>query len=125
MQATSQERSYGALAHAAPMVAGLIPFGSLAVALALWWWHRRSRYVVRHAQASINFQLSMLLYYGLGLGYVHVYAVFGLTLLLSSVVFETVSIVLAARRARAGGYYEYRLCLQFVKLGRAGVEGRA
>lgn len=117
---TAAERQCGALTHTASMYAGLIPFGSLVVALALWWWKRESPYVVRHARSSINFQLSMLVYYGLGIGYVYVYAAFGLILLASSAVFETVSIVQAARRAKAGQYYDYRYTLHFVKDGKSG-----
>ena len=83
--------------------------------LAVWWLKRESVFVDRHARASINFQLSMTLYYGLALGYVYVYVGFGLALLLASGVFETISMVLAARRAKAGKYYQYRMCLQFLK----------
>lgn len=117
---TAVERHCGALTHAAPMYAGLIPFGSLIVALALWWWKRESPYVARHARSSINFQLSMLIYYGLGIGYVYVYAAFGLILLASSAVFETISIVQATRRAKAGQHYDYCFTLRFVKDGKVG-----
>ena len=90
IQTTAAERTCGALTHAAPIYAGLIPFGSLVVPLALWWWNRESVYVATHARASINFQITMLVYYGIGIGYVYVYAVFGLTLLVASALFETV-----------------------------------
>ncbi len=120
IQSTAAERNYGALTHAAPIWAGLIPFGGLVVPLALWWWKRESLYVAMHARASINFQITMLICYGIGIGYVYVYAVFGLTLLVASALFETVSIIRAARRAKAGAYYEYRLCVQFVKQGHGG-----
>ena len=114
IESTAAERTCGALTHAAPLV----------VVLALWWWQRRSVYVTTHARASVNFQITMLIYYGLGIGYVHVHAVFGLTLLVSAALLEAVSVVLAARRAKAGGYYEYRLCLQVVKGGRKGDDRR-
>ena len=107
VESTAAERNYGALAHAAPLV----------VVLALWWWKRESVYVTTHVRASVNFQLTMLVCYGLGIGYAHVHSVFGLTLLVSSALLEAVSVVLAARRAKAGGYYEYRMCLRFVKQG--------
>ena len=100
----------------APFVGSLLPFfGSFVVTLAVWWLKRESVFVDRHARASINFQLSMTVYYGLALGYVYVYVGFGLALLLASGVFETISMVLAARRAKAGKYYQYRMCLQFLK----------
>ena len=105
IESTAAERTYGALAHAAPLV----------VVLVLWWWKRGSVYVTTHARAAVNFQITMLVYYGLGIGYVYVYSVFGLTLLLSSALLEAVSVLVAARRAKAGEYYEYRMCLTFVR----------
>ena len=105
IESTAAERTYGALTHAAPLV----------VVLALWWWKRGSVYVATHARASVNFQITMLVYYGLGIGYVYVCSVFGLTLLLSSALLEAVSVLVAARRAKAGEYYEYRMCLTFVR----------
>jgi len=114
---TAAERSYGSAAHLSSLVwGGVIPvLGSFVVTLLLWWWMRESAFVVRHARASINFQLSMTVHYTLALGYVFVSVSFGMLLLASAMIFETVSIVRAARRAKAGEYYQYRLCLEFVK----------
>ena len=112
----ASERSYGAAAHVAPLVWGnVVPvFGSFAVTLLVWWWMRESAFVTKHARASINFQLSMTLHYLLAFGYVFVSLSFGLALLAAAAIFETVSAVRAAKMAKAGQYYRYRLCLQFV-----------
>ena len=83
--------------------------------LAVWWLQRDSLFVVRHARASLNFQLSMTVYYCFALGYVFVYVFFGLALLVSLMAFEWVSMLKAARRAEAGGYYRYRMCLTFLR----------
>ena len=85
------ERSCGAAAHVASLVWGnVVPvFGSLAVTL----------------------------HYVLAFGYVFVCLGFGAALLAAAAVFETVSTVRAARRAKAGEYYRYRMCLEFVKDG--------
>ena len=116
---STAERNYGAAAHVAPLVWGnVVPvLGSFAVTLLVWWWMRESAFVVRHARASINFQLSMVVHYTLAFGYVFVSVSFGLTLLASAMIFETVSIMRAARRARSGEHYQYRMCLEFVKGG--------
>ena len=113
---TTRERKFGAVAHIGPKVGEVIPvFGSFLVTLAVWWLHRDSPFVERQARASINFQLSMTLYYCFALGYVFVYMTFGLLFLLGLMAFEWVSMVKAARRAEAGGYYRYRMCLTFLK----------
>ena len=113
---TAEERNYGAAAHMGSFVGNVVPvFGSFAVTLLVWWWMRESAFVDRHARASINFQLSMTVYYVLALGYVYVSVGFGLLLLLSSVIFEAVSIVVATRKAKAGKLYQYRMCMEFVR----------
>ena len=113
---TTRERKFGAAAHMGPKVGEVIPIvGSFLVPLVVWWLQRDSRFVVRHARASLNFQLSMTVYYCFALGYVFVYVFFGLALLVSLAAFEWVSMLKAARRAEAGGYYRYRMCLTFLK----------
>ena len=119
--ATQEERNLGAAVHMAPFIGGLIPgFGSFLVTVLVWWWKRESAFVAAHARASINFQLTMVVYYTLAFGYVFVSVAFGMTLLASSTIFETVQIVRAARRARAGEYCRYYMCLEFVKEVRRG-----
>ena len=118
------ERHFGALAHLSPFIGSLLPIvGSFVVTLVIWWLRRESAFVVAHARASINFQLTMTLYYLIGFAYVYVYVSFGLTLLLASAVFETVSVVRAARRAQAGRQYDYRLCVEFIKADKPGSGG--
>ena len=101
METTALERRCGALAHTAPLL----------VVLVVWWLKRGSVYVAAHARASVNFQITMLVFCGLGVGYVQVYSVFGLTILLSSFLLDTVSALMAARRALQGKHYEYRISL--------------
>ena len=114
---SAAERSYGAAAHMAPVAWGnVVPvLGSFAVTLLVWWWMRESGFVSKHARASINFQLSMTVHYTLAIGYVFVSLPFAVVLLTAAAIFETVSAIRAARRAHAGGYYRYRMCIEFVK----------
>ena len=113
---TLRECRFGAVVHLGHFAGSLIPFfGSFVVTVLDWWLHRDSRFVCRHARASLNFQLSMTVYYSFAFGYLYVFAPFGLVLLLSSAVFETLQAGVAARRAGIGGYYRYRMCIQFVK----------
>ena len=113
---TRRECKFGAVAHMGAKVGDVIPFvGSFLVTLAVWWLYRDSLFVERHARASLNFQLSMSIYYCFALGYVFVYVFFGAALLVSLMAFEWVSMLKAARRAEAGGYYRYRMCLTFLQ----------
>ena len=113
---TRRECKFGAEAHMGAKVGDVIPFvGSFLVTLAVWWFYRDSSFVERHVRASLNFQLSMSIYYCFALGYVFVYVFFGVALLVSLMAFEWVSMLKAARRAEAGGYYRYRMCLTFLQ----------
>ena len=113
---TTRERKFGAAAHIGAKVGEVIPFvGGFLVTLAVWWLQRDSLFVARHARASINFQLSMTVYYCVALGYVFAYLFLGVAMLVSLAAFEWVSMLKAARRAEAGGYYRYRMCLTFLK----------
>ena len=116
-QVSAVERSYGAAAHMAPVAWGnVVPvLGSFAVTLLVWWWMRESGFVSKHARDSINFQLSMTVHYTLAIGYVFVSLPFAALLLTAAAIFETVSAIRAARLAHAGGYYRYRMCIEFVK----------
>ena len=113
---TRRECKFGAIAHMGAKVGEVIPFvGSFLVTLAVWWLCRDSVFVERHARASLNFQLSMSIYYCVAVGYVFVYVFFGVALLVSLMVFEWVSMAKATLRAEAGGYYRYRMCLTFLQ----------
>ena len=113
---TRKECMFGAVAHMGAKVGEVVPvFGSLLVTLVVWWLQRDSVFVAQHARASINFQLSMTIYYCLAFGYVFVYVFFGLALLVSLMAFEWVSMLKASLRAGAGGHYQYRMCLTFLK----------
>ena len=113
---TRRECKVGAVAHMGAKVGEVVPFvGSFLVTLAVWWLYRDSLFVERHVRASLNFQLSMTVYYCIAFGYVFVYVFFGVALLVALMAFEWVSMVKAACRAEAGGYYQYRMCLKFLK----------
>ena len=113
---TARECKFGAVAHMGAKVGEVIPVvGSFLVTLVVWWLRRDSVFVAQHARASINFQLSMAVYYCFAFSYVFVYVFFGMALIMALIVFEWVSMLKAARRAEAGGYYRYRMCLTFLK----------
>lgn len=113
---TPRERKFGAVAHVGAKVGEVVPVvGSFLVTLAVWWLQRDSVFVAQHARASINFQLSMAVYYCFAFSYVFVYVFFGMALIMALIVFEWVSMLKATRRAAAGGYYQYRMCLTFLK----------
>ena len=116
-----RERRYGAAAHLGHFAGSLVPlFGSFAVTALVWWLFRDSPFVSRHARASLNFQLSMTVYYVFAFGYLYVFAPFGLALLVSWAVFETVQVAVAARRAGSGRHCRYRMCIRFVEDGTRG-----
>ena len=113
---TLRERNAGAVAHLSPIYGALVPvLGSVAVALLVWWRSGNSDFVERHAREAFNFQLTMVCCYGLGLAYLYVFALLGVVLLGATAAYETVVMYRAARWARAGRPYRYRLCCRFMR----------
>ena len=111
---TAQERTDSAVAHLASVYGGLVPVvGAIGVALLVLWRNADSDFVGRHARAAINFQLTMVIWYTLSLAYLYVFMALGAALLVGLTTYETVAMVRAARRARAGQPYTYRLSFAF------------
>ena len=112
---TARERTDSAVAHLSSVYGALVPVvGAIGVAVLVWWRNGDSAFVARHARAAINFQLTMILWYGLSLAYLYAFMALGAVLLVGLTTYETVAMWRAARRARAGEFYDYRLSFRFL-----------
>ena len=101
------------------MAAHLLAIPSAAVALAFLgplvvWLVKRSEdgFVEYHAREAVNFNLSVLVYFVIGV--VLSFVLIGLPLLLVLGVLWIVATVMAAVRASKGEYYRYPLTIRFV-----------
>jgi uncharacterized protein len=108
-----QERTWAMLAHLLSFAAAYVALGFIAPLVVMLVYGPRSAYVRGHAVESLNFNLSWLLY--AVIGFVLIFVVIGIPILIALGVAYVVLVVVASVRARDGQPYRYPLTIRFVK----------
>lgn len=107
-------RTFGMLAHLAAFSGFVIPFGHLLGPLLVWLIKREEHpFVDDQGRESFNFQLSMSLYYVIGV--VLLLVLIGFLVLPALVLFSIVVTMMGAIRANAGERFRYPLCIRFIR----------
>ncbi len=110
---TSEDRSWGMLAHIAALAGYLIPLGNIIGPLVVWAMKRDiSPFVDFHGKESINFQITMTIYVALSI--ILTLFVVGIVLLVAVGIFELIMIIVAAIKASNGEYFRYPLSIRFI-----------
>ncbi|GAB5524451.1 MAG: DUF4870 domain-containing protein [Roseivirga sp.] len=111
---TAKERPWVLGAHIGTLLGYTIAFGSFLVPLFIWLSKRdESELIASHAKASLNFQLSMLVY-GVIAAFLVLFIV-GIPLLIVIAIVNVVCVILATIEADKGGLYKYPLTIEFIK----------
>lgn len=111
---TAKERPWVLGAHIGTLLGYTLAFGSFLIPLFIWLSKRdESELIASHAKASLNFQLSMLLY-GV-IGAFLVLFLIGIPVLIVIAVTNVVCVILATIEADKGGLYKYPLTIEFIK----------
>jgi uncharacterized Tic20 family protein len=109
-----EARTLAMLGHLSAFSGFVIPFGHILGPLLIWLIKREDHpFVDDQAKEALNFQLSMSLYYLIGL--VLILALIGFLILPALVVFSIVVMIMGAIRANNGERYRYPLCIRFIK----------
>ena len=109
----AQERNWAVGGHVAGFAGWFIPFGNVLGPLIVWLIKRdQSAFVEEQAREALNFQITMLLYMGIGI--VLTFILIGFVLIPALVVFQAVVMVLAALRCSRGEGYRYPFTLRLV-----------
>ncbi len=115
---TQEERNWAGAAHLGAFVAAYVALGLLAPLIVLLAKGGQSPYVRRHAVESLNFQITILIWIGIGVVLTLVTLGVGLIIIgpvaLGVVVFYLVVVILAGVRALNGQDYRYPLTFRFV-----------
>ena len=118
---TSDERTWGVLAHAAALAGFVIPLGSILGPLLVWAIKKgESRFVAENGRQALNFQITWtLLVFGLGLLFVFLPPDPGSALLVFFFLGTVglawlVLVILAVVRTSDGEVYEYPLALDVI-----------
>ena len=110
--AEHSDRVYAMVTHLT-LLAGHV-FIMVLPALAMWVIRRRdSAFLDDHGKEAVNFQLSLLLYWGVAIVLSFVWV--GYILFVPIYILGLVGMVLGARAANRGEYFRYPMTLRFVR----------
>ncbi|TDF93843.1 DUF4870 domain-containing protein [Paenibacillus piri] len=105
---SSEDKTLALLSHILSLFVGFI------APLVIWLIKKdQSQYVAEQAKESLNFQISLLIYYFVA--WILTFLVIGLILLPALWVFSVIVVILAAVKANSGEMYRYPLTIRFVK----------
>ncbi len=114
MELTKEEKTYGMLSHLVSFAGYIIPLGNIIGPLVVWLLKKNeSSYVDYHGKESLNFQISILIYVVVSI--ILSFVLIGIPLLIALAIFDIVVVIIAAIRANDGEYYQYPLCIRFLK----------
>lgn len=111
----SSVRTWCVLAHALALVGFFVPIGGHIVGPLVVWLSKRddSPEIDAHGKASVNFQISMLIYNAIA-GLLCIVLV-GFVLLGVLHILNVIFVIIASIRAGDGKHYEYPLAIRFIK----------
>ena len=109
-----QARTWGMLCHLLAFAGFVIPFGHIIAPLIVWLIKKEeSAFVDAQGKESLNFQISMTIYFFVA-GILTLVAI-GVVLMVALAIFFIVMVILASVRANAGEKYRYPLTIRFLK----------
>lgn len=112
-QPSSNETTWAVVCHLAPL-ATVVPLGNIILPLVLMLTvGKESEFVRRNATESLNFQITMTIYWIVAI--VLCIVLIGLAVALALAVFQIVVMILAILAASRGEVYRYPLNIRFVK----------
>ena len=108
------ERMWGMFCHLSALAGFIIPFGNIIGPLVIYSLKKDEyAFVADQGKESLNFQISVLIYIGIGL--ITIVLLVGILFLIFIPLIAIILTVIAAVRANDGEYYRYPLCIRFVK----------
>lgn len=112
---TPSEQNWAMLCHLSAGFIYILPFGGhLLGPLAVWLYKGKSSPLVDdQGKESLNFQISMTIYYFAGA--IFIIALFGILLLAILHLFHLILTVVAAVKARGGERYRYPLTIRLIR----------
>ena len=113
-QSTIDDKQWAMICHLGGLAGFLFPLGNVIVPAVVWSMKRDgSELVDQHGKESLNFQLSILLYY-FGAGVLCIILI-GFLLLFAVFLFQVISIIKATMTADNGQFYRYPMTIRFIQ----------
>lgn len=111
---TSEESNMAFLAHLIAFSGFFVPFGGFLGPLVVWLTKKdESEYIDFHGKESVNFNLSMMIYFFISC--ILCLVIIGFFMLFALCIFRFVVTIIASIKAKDGEYYEYPLNLRLIK----------
>ncbi len=111
---SSEEKTFGMLAHLAALAGFIIPFGNLIGPLVIWLIKKdQSEWVDMQGKESLNFQISITIY-AIIAGILTI-IIIGLVLLIAVGVFSLVMIIIATIKVNNLEDFQYPLTIRILK----------
>lgn len=114
---TEEERNLAMAAHLLGFAGYIVPLGNIIAPLVLWQLKKDMPFVDYHGREAVNFQITITLYVAVAFVLILtlIGALIGVPMLFAVAVFALVMMIVAAIRARDGGYYQYPATLRLLK----------
>jgi uncharacterized Tic20 family protein len=110
---TPEERNWAVAAQLAGFAKYLIPFSNIAITFVIWLSKRdESRFIELHARESMNFQITMAIYWVVAI--ILSWVLIGYLLLVVLMAFDLVAVIMGALKASRGEPYRYPASLRLV-----------
>ena len=111
---TQDEKTFGMLAHLSALAVFLFPFGNFIGPLVIWLIKKdQSAWIDRQGKESLNFQISIAIYFIISA--ILMIVLIGFLLALAVSVFWFVMVIIAAVRVGNGEDFQYPLSIRFLQ----------
>ncbi len=111
---TESERNWAMFCHLSTFSGVIIPFGGIIGPLICWSSKKQdSKFVDDNGKQSINFQLSMLLYFIICIPLMFI--IVGILIAVALGILELVCVIIASIKAGKGEDYRYPLTIPFIQ----------
>jgi uncharacterized Tic20 family protein len=111
---SKDDRMWGMLCHFGAYGGHLIPFGNIIIPLIIWIVKREtSSFVDYHGKESLNFQITIFIYFTIA--FVLAFLLVGFLLMIPLWIFSLVMVLIAGMKANEGQLYHYPITIRFIK----------
>ena len=112
--ANKDQNMWAMLCHLTALAGFIIPFGNIIGPLVIWMVKKDEFPLVDdQGKESLNFQISMTIYYIVSA--ILIIVLIGILMLIGLAVFSLIMIIIAMVKANDGVAYRYPLCIRFIK----------
>lgn len=108
-----EERTMAMLCHLLAFAGFIVPLGNIIGPLVVWLIKKEeSGFIDFHGKESLNFQISMTIYFIVSAILILIFI--GIILLIALAIFEIIVVIVASVRANEGREYKYPLKIRFI-----------